>query len=110
RERGPVGAAGEPLVAVDDVVIPLAPRGGPELGRVGAGALRLGHREAAPDLTGGQRLQPAPLVLGAAVLVEDLEVAGVGRLAAEHQVSDGRAPELLAHHSVFLVRDTATTE
>ena len=51
--------------------------------RVGAG-VRLGHRVAGEDLAVEQRAQVALLLLGRAVVGDDLGVAGVGRLAAEH--------------------------
>ena len=57
-------------------------RGGEHL-RVGA-ALGLGHREARHDAVVEQRLEVPRLELGGAVVGEDLAVAGVGRLRAEH--------------------------
>ena len=72
-----------------------------ELGRVGAGVLGLGHGEAAADAAGGERLEPALLLLGGAVPVEDLDVAGVGRLGAEHQVPERRPAQLLADQRVL---------
>ena len=50
---------------------------------VGAG-VRLGHRVAGEALTVEQRLQVLLLLLGRAVVGDDLGVAGVGRLAPEH--------------------------
>jgi hypothetical protein len=46
--------------------------------------VRLGHRVAREHLTVEQRLEVALLLLGRAVVGDDLGVAGVGRLAAEH--------------------------
>ena len=48
-ERGAVGARREPLVAVDHPVVAVADRAGAERRRVGAGHLRLGHREERAD-------------------------------------------------------------
>ena len=63
---------------------------------VGA-ALRLGHREARHDLAVEQRLQVPVLLLLRAVVGEDLGVAGVGGLAAEHRRRPRRAAEDLVH-------------
>ena len=67
RDAAPIGARGEPLVAVDDPLVAV------ELGASGAGRVRarrlgLGHREAAADVPFEQRLQPALLLLRRAVL------------------------------------------
>ena len=103
RQRGPVVARGEPLVAVDDplVAVQLGARDQP--GRVGAGALRLRHREARADLAVEQRLEPALLLRVGAVLGEDLHVAGVGRRAVEDHRRDAAAAHLLAEHPVLPV-------
>src|SRR5262249_18979622 len=53
-------------------------------------------REAAADAPGDQRIEPGTLLLGGAVLVQDLHVAHVRRLAVEGVVSEWSASELLA--------------
>ena len=68
---------------------------GEDLG-IGA-ALRLGHREARDDLIGEQRFEIALLLLGRAVLGENLTVAGIRRLAAENGRRETRAAEDLVH-------------
>ena len=63
REAGAVDAVGNPdLGAVHDIIAAVAPRGGADRLQVGA-AIRLGEREAAPDLPGGEARQPGPLLL-----------------------------------------------
>ena len=99
RKGGAVGRRGEPLVAVDDVVIAVEDGAGAELGGVTAGRVGLGHREAAAHFAAHQRAQETILLLGGAVLVEDLDVAGVGGLAAEGVVAEGTLAEHLADQS-----------
>ena len=60
--------------------------------RVGPG-VRLGHRVAREHLAVEQRPQVALLLLGRAVVGDDLGVAGVGRLAPEHDRRPLRATE-----------------
>ena len=63
--------------------------------RVGAGDLRLGHPEERARLAGDERLEELLLLLVGPEQVEDLAVAGVGRLAAEDELRDeccGRSP------------------
>ncbi len=83
EEAGRLGVRREELPAVDHPLVAVAhgPRG--EQGGVGAG-LGLGHRVAGEDLAVEQRLEVARLLLVGAVVGDDLGVAGVGRLAAEH--------------------------
>ena len=71
------GAAGEPLMAIDDVIIAVAIDARGQLGRIRAGDLGLGHADAGADLAGEQRLEPRLLLLGGAELREHLHVAGV---------------------------------
>ena len=61
--------------------------------RVGAG-VGLGHRVAGEDLAVEQRLEVALLLLGRAVVGDDLGVAGVGRLAAEHDRRPRERPRI----------------
>jgi hypothetical protein len=71
---------------------------GAEQHRVRAGELGLGHREARPDLAGGERAQPPVLLRGRAERVEELHVPHVGRLTVE-QV---RPHRVLAEHRAHL--------
>ena len=86
----------EPFLAVDHpvVAVQFGVRG-EDLG-IGA-ALRLGHREARDDLVGQERFEVALLLLGRAVLGENLSVAGIRRLAAENGGREARAAEDLVH-------------
>ena len=83
QERGEAGVGREPLLAVDHPLVAVALGAGRELRRVRP-AGRLGHRERRHHLLGEQRFEVALLQLRGAVAGEDLGVAGVGRLAAEH--------------------------
>ena len=94
-ERGAFCAGREPLVAVDHVVVAVAHRAGAERRRVRPGHLGLGHREERADLAGDEREEPALLLLVGAEQVQDLGVAGVGCLAAEHELPPERAADLL---------------
>ena len=64
------------------------------------GDLRLGHREERTDVTGNERLQPALLLFLRAEVVEDLPVAGIGRLAVEDVLRPQHAADLLVQVSV----------
>ena len=87
EERRRLRVRREELPSVDDPLVAVAHGARREHRRVGAG-LRLGHRVAGEQLAVEQRLQVALLLLGGAVVGDDLGVAGVGRLAAE----DDRRP------------------
>ena len=86
QERRRLGVGREELPAVDDPLVPVLLGPGGEQRRVRAG-VRLGHGVAREALAVEQRLQVALLLLGRAVVGDDLRVARVGRLAAE---DDGR--------------------
>ena len=73
------GAAREPLMAIDDVIIAVAIDARGELRGIGAGDLRLGHADAGPDLAASSGCEPRLLLLGRAELREHLHVAGVRR-------------------------------
>ena len=94
---GAVGRSGEPLMAVDDVLVALASRCGAHPHGVGAGVLRFGHGEATADLPGGERAQPARLLLRRAVGVQQLHVADVRRRTVEGVVAQRAAAQRLAH-------------
>ena len=84
-------------MAVEHVAVAVLVGARDQLRGVRAGRLGLGHREGAAELAGEQRVQPALLLLGRAGEREDLAVAGVGRLAAEHGRRVDRGPEDLVH-------------
>ena len=83
EERRDGCVAGEVLSAGDHPVVAVADGAGGEDPGVGT-ALRLGHREAGEDLTGQQAGQVAVLLVLGAEAGDDLGIAGVGRLGAEH--------------------------
>ncbi len=70
-----------PLGAVDDVLVAVADDRGRDVGRVRARHGGLGHAERRPDRAVEQRPQPLLLLRLGADQVEQLHVAGVGRLA-----------------------------
>jgi hypothetical protein len=108
REVGAVGAGGEPLVPVDHPLAAVGEFGaGLEGGRIGAGHLGLGHREAAADLAVEQRLKEALLLLVGPVVDQDLHVSGVRRRAVEgHRSHHRAAAHLLAEDPVLPVGET----
>ena len=97
------GARGPPLASVDDVVVAVALDARFDVGRVGRGHRRLGHREGAADLAGQQRLEPLLLVLGRAVAHQHLHVAGVRRRAVEDLARPGHHAHQLGQRGVLLV-------
>jgi hypothetical protein len=109
-KAGPVGAAGEPLAAVDHVVVAVAHGGAGSWVGLLPGLCGLGHREAAADVAGEQRLQEAIVLLGGAVGVEDLHVAGVGGLAVEEIVAERGGAQDLADEAVVEQREAEAAE
>jgi hypothetical protein len=109
-ERSAVGGRREPLLAVDHVVVAVLAGGGGEEHRVRSGGLGFGHREAAADLAGHERPQEPVTLFGGGVLVEDLDVARVGRLRAEHGVTERRASERFAQQAVLDHREALAAE
>ena len=97
EEVGDRAVRGEPLVPVEDVAVAVADCAGPELGRIRAGGVGLGHRERGPDLAVEQRVEPALLLLVGARERDDLAVTRVGCLAAEHGWRVDRRAEDLVH-------------
>src|SRR5207245_10058555 len=77
-------------------------------GRVGRGHLWLGHREGRADLALAQRLERLLLLLGRAVALEHLHVAGVGRRAVESLRRERRTAHDLAERRVLEVREPGT--
>ena len=100
-EARAVGAGGEPLVRVDHPLVAVAHRAAAQAGRVGAGDLRLGHAEERPRRARDERLEELLLLLVRAEQVQDLAVARVGRLAAEDELRDDAAADLLVQVRVL---------
>ncbi len=67
--------------------------------RVRAGGVGLGHRERRAQVAREQRLEPAALLVRRPGEREDLGVARVGRVVAEHERRVGRAAEDLVHQA-----------
>jgi hypothetical protein len=84
------GTAGPPLAPVDHVVVAVAHHRRLDVAGVGRGDVRLGHREAGPDLALEQRVQPPLLLLGRAEQHERLHVACVRRPAVDGLRGDDR--------------------
>src|ERR687897_1570885 len=79
-----VSCSGDPpLPALNDVLVPVPLYARPDISGVRGSHIRLGHREAGPDLTVEQRLQPPLLLLLCAVAYEHLHVARVRGVAIE---------------------------
>ena len=71
---------------------------------------RLGHRETRADLAVDQRLQPARLLVGAAAVQQQLNVARVGRLAIAGPMSQWAAAQLFGHVSKLDQRHAEAAE
>ena len=100
-EARTVGARREPLVRVDHPVVAVAHRAPLQERRVGARDLGLRHAEERPRLACDERLEEPLLLVGRAEQVQDLAVAGIRRLAAEDQLRDEAAPDLLVQVRVL---------
>ena len=100
-EAGTVCTRREPLVRVDHPLVPVPHRSALEERRVGAGHLGLGHPEERARVARHERLEKPLLLLGRAVEVQNLAVAGVRRLTAEDQLRDEAAPDLLVQVRVL---------
>jgi hypothetical protein len=88
-------------VAVDHPFVAVEHGRRPELRRVGARHLGLGHREEGAGRPLDERPQKALLLLLRAEHVEDLAVARVGRLAVEHELRPHAAADLLVQERVL---------
>ena len=88
RELRAARARDEPLVAVDHPVIAVQPRLGLDQGRVGAGYVGLGHREAGARPPVAERLQVLLLLLVRRPVQQGVHVALVGGLAIEGERSE----------------------
>ena len=95
REARSLGARREPLVTVDDPFVPV--ENGPRTQQRGVRPrdVRLGHGEERPRVALDERTQKALLLLVRAEQVEDLAVAGIGRLAVEDELAPGAPSDLL---------------
>ncbi|MNY14905.1 hypothetical protein D3C86_1480940 [compost metagenome] len=99
-----VGHVGRPpLATVDHIVVAVADDAGLDIGRIGRSHLRLGHQEGRADLSRHQRLQPAFLLHGVAVHVQDFHIAGVGRVAVEHLGRPKSPPHQFGQGRVFKI-------
>ena len=95
------GAGGEPLLAVEHPLVALELGVERQVGGVGGGDARLGHDVGGADLALQQRLQPLLLLLGRAVALDHLHVAGVGGGAVEGLGRQPRPAHLLGEVGVF---------
>ena len=94
----------EPLVAVDHPLLPVAHRARLQEGWIRARHLWLGHRKAGANPALQQALQPGCSLLLAAMLGEDLHVAGIGCGAVEgHRRGRRAATHLLTEQPVLPV-------
>ncbi len=76
-------SGGPPFLAVEDVFVPLAHAGHGNVGRIRGGDAGFRHQIGRADAPFEQRFEPALLLFGAAVTLEHLHVARVGRVAVE---------------------------
>ena len=102
-ERGPVGAGGEPLLAVDDPLVTVQLGGGPELARVQRRHVALRHGETRTDLPFEQRLEPALLLFLRPVADQNFHVSAVGRRAIEDFRRHRGSAHDLAERGVFQI-------
>ena len=99
-------ARGPPLASVDDVVASFALDADCDIGRVGGGGVRLGHREGGADLPREQGRQPLFLLLVGPIAHQHFHVAGIGGGAVEHLGGEGGAAHFLAGGRVVEVGET----
>ena len=98
HEFGMVGVRREPFVAGDYPVVAIPHRHAAQIGGVRS-ALRLGHREGREDVAVQQRLEILRLLFLGTEHGEDLAIARVRPLAAEHHRPECRGAEHLVHIS-----------
>ena len=109
EDVGDPTAGAEPLLAVDDPLVAVAHRMGPEQVRVRA-ALRLGHRVRRKDLLVQERLEPALLLRLGAVGGQHLHVPCVGRGGAEQGRGGAVATENLVEEAELELAVAGTAE
>ncbi len=97
RELGAASAGDEPLVAVDHPLVAVAVGLGLDQRRVGAGDLRLGHREARPGGALAERPEVLLLLLVGRPVQQRVLVALVGRLRVQHERTDADLGGLRRH-------------
>jgi hypothetical protein len=104
REHDPearaLGSRREPLAAVDHPLVAVADGAGAQRRRVRSRHLGLGHREEGAHLAGDERREEPPVLVVGAEQVEDLGVARVRGLAAEHELGPVTAADLLVEACV----------
>jgi hypothetical protein len=106
--HGRVG--GEPFVAVDDPFVAVEHGGRLQRGGVRAGVAGLGHRERRAQVAGEQWIQPLLLLVLAAGQREDLGVARVRRVVAEHERRQEAHPEDLMHEPELHLAEALAAE
>ncbi len=89
---------------------PVADRGGGEVGGIGAGVVGFGQRERGIVLAGEQRFEPPLLLLLGADRGEDLAVAGIRCLAAEHERTVRCGTQDLLHQAQLHLAVSLSTE
>ena len=97
RELRAAGAGDEPLVAVDDPLVAVGVGERLDQRRVGAGDLRLGHREARAGRAVAQRAEVLLLLLVGRPVQQRVLIALVGRLGVEHERPDRHLGGLRRH-------------
>jgi hypothetical protein len=95
------GAGCEPLLPVQDPLVPLEPGPHGEVGGVRGGDARLRHDIGRADLALQERFEPFLLVLRRSVAFQHLHVAGVRRHAVEGLGCEPRPAHLLGQIGVF---------
>jgi hypothetical protein len=102
-------ARGPPFAGVDHITaVALALDARLDIGRVGRGHRRLGHRESGADFPFQERLQPSILLLFRRVTHQRFHIAGIGRRAVERLRRDRGAPHDLAQGRVFEIDQART--
>ncbi len=101
-------AAGPPLRAVDDVGVAVPPDLRLDVGGVRRRYGRLGHCERRADLAAQQRVEPLLLLVLAAVALDGLHVAGVGRGAVEDLRREADPAHHLAQGGVLEIREAGS--
>ena len=96
-------AGDEPLAATEHEVVTVAPHRGLQVGRVGRSHVGLAHRKGRAQAPLQQRHQPRSALRGCGKPVQQLDVAGVGRVAVEHLGRPGQTAHGLGQRRVVEV-------
>src|SRR4029079_8094034 len=99
-EARAVGAAREPLLAVDHPLVAVGDRTRAQQGGVRARDLRLRHREERARAPGNERLEELFVLLRRPELVQNLGVSGIRRLTTEDELRPVRSADLLVEAGV----------